>query len=420
MADQGFVGLVNNVLNKELIELQERVSSLEEETISARVTDIILDDTHPEFNNVGGWNGVGTIKFEIINFQTSNKNEKDIAIPLLPYLKNYPLVNEIVYLIKLPNSRIGNITSETSYYYLNSISIWNHPHHNAYPNPTTFTNLPESQEKDYQDIESGSVRRVQDFSTEIPLNSPEVGGTFIEKSNLHPILPFPGDIILEGRFGNSLRLGNTSKSKSTLYNNNWSGAGENGDPITILRNGQPQDVNNEGWTPIIENINKDLSSIYLTSTQSIPLTSSINSFPSISSEKPKEVNAYSGSQIILNSGRLVFNSYNDSIIAISDKSISLSSIQDMGIFSRESNVNISGNFVKLGSQTAEQSLVRGEVFLDKFKALLNQLIILMNSLESEPQLTSASMTQKGVKDEAKDIIKGIENQDYLSTTVKTL
>ena len=44
----------------------------------------------------------------------------------------------------------------------------------------------------------------------------------------------------------------------------------------------------------------------------------------------------------------------------------------------------------------------------------------MNSLESEPQLTSASMTQKGVKDEAKDIIKGIENQDYLSTTVKTL
>ena len=83
-------------------------------------------------------------------------------------------------------------------------------------------------------------------------------------------------------------------------------------------------------------------------------------------------------------------------------------------------MNISGNFVKLGSQTAEQSLVRGEVFLDKFKALLNQLIILMNSLESEPQLTSASMTQKGVKDEAKDIIKGIENQDYLSTTVKTL
>ena len=83
-------------------------------------------------------------------------------------------------------------------------------------------------------------------------------------------------------------------------------------------------------------------------------------------------------------------------------------------------MNISGNFVKLGSQTAEQSLVRGEVFLDKFKALLNQLIILMNSLESEPQLTSASMTQKGVKDEAKDIIKGIENQDYLSSTVKTL
>jgi hypothetical protein len=44
----------------------------------------------------------------------------------------------------------------------------------------------------------------------------------------------------------------------------------NGDPITILRNGQPTKTSPEGWIPITENINNDLSSIYLTSTQKIP------------------------------------------------------------------------------------------------------------------------------------------------------
>jgi hypothetical protein len=42
--------------------------------------------------------------------------------------------------------------------------------------------------------------------------------------------------------------------------------GTNGDPITILRNGQGNQTK-EGWIPIVEDINNDNSSIYLTSTQ---------------------------------------------------------------------------------------------------------------------------------------------------------
>ena len=43
----------------------------------------------------------------------------------------------------------------------------------------------------------------------------------------------------------------------------------------------------DGYLPIIENINKDLSSIYLTSNQSIPLSSSITNNPTIKSNIPR-------------------------------------------------------------------------------------------------------------------------------------
>ena len=42
-----------------------------------------------------------------------------------------------------------------------------------------------------------------------------------------------------------------------------------GNPITILRNGQGRQVNQEGWIPTVEDINRDASSIYLTHGQII-------------------------------------------------------------------------------------------------------------------------------------------------------
>ena len=73
-----------------------------------------------------------------------------------------------------------------------------------------------------------------------------------------------GDNILEGRLGNSIRLGSTSKPL-----NPWSQNGENSDPIIIIRNGQYNNINDETFNPNIEDINNDDSSIYLTSNQNI-------------------------------------------------------------------------------------------------------------------------------------------------------
>ena len=414
----GFAGLNSNLNPTDTTSnLGAQINELLSMHVSGRVKDIILDDTHPDFEEYGEWNGVGTIKFELIDFQTDDRSGNPTAKPFFPQFKTYPLVNEIVYLIKLPNSDIGNQTSSESYYYLNSISIWNHPHHNAYPNLVKETELSPSQQKDYQDIEGGSVRRVTDESTEIQLNSPEIGGTFVEKPNIHPVLPFAGDNIMEGRFGNSIRLGNTSKSKSILYKNNWSGTGQNGDPITILRNGQPMDAGEEGWFPIIENINKDLSSIYLTSYQSIPLKSDFTSYPALS-KSPTSLGAYNRSQVIINSGRLVFNTNMDSIILNSKKSISLSSIEDIGLYSKNGNVTLNGKNIRIGDINAEQSLVLGDVFMEQFKQLLISLSLLMESLTIEPTLGPASLSAQNTKlivDSLKDQIP-----NFLSKISKTL
>jgi hypothetical protein len=202
---------------------------------AVRVKSIILDETHPRFIEAGEWNGLGTIEYDSVS--TPNLFPSTIwplAKPVSPNTKALPLVNEIVYLISLPNTGIGQTTTNKIAYYINTVSIWNHPHHNGYPVNANIP--PPSQQKDYDQSTLGSVRRVTDQSTEIFL-----GKTFIERSNIHPLLPFEGDIIQEGRWGNSIRFGSTVKTKElpSIGLNNWSqGTSTSGDPITIIRNGQ--------------------------------------------------------------------------------------------------------------------------------------------------------------------------------------
>tara|TARA_R110000782_G_scaffold3273_7_gene12137 strand:- start:416 stop:1663 length:1248 start_codon:yes stop_codon:yes gene_type:complete len=407
-----------NFSTKSESSLNNTIPSIDEGFQSFRVKDIILDNTHPKFKQYGEWNGIGTIEFEPITKNSGGDVQNPIATPLVPYLKNYPLVNEIVVIFKLINRNISQTNDTPSFYYLNSLSLWNHPHHNAYPNVIHTDQTPESQTKDYQTIEGGSVRRVSNNSTELNLNSPKIGGTFIEKTNIHPLLPFAGDIIIEGRFGNSLRFGNTAKVKGTIKNN-WSGGNsENGDPITILRNGQPQDSSEEGWIPIVENINKDLGSIYLTSTQQIPLSTGINNFPSITSNKPDTLAGYNKNQVILNSGRLVLNTNTDHIILNSSKSISLSSIEDIGLYSKNGNINLQANSIKLGDVKANQSLVLGDNFIQNFEFLLKSLSILCDTIASEPSLSVSPLAASSTKITIEKILKNIDS--FLSKITKTI
>lgn len=360
--------------------LSSRLNSLDRKFFVGRVTSIVADENSENFTT---WRSIGTIQFEVVNEQTGNNKTNLPATPLSPDIKSYPLLGEQVLIFSAPSSEQGNNSGAVQYYYLSTVSLWNHPHHNAYPNNV-------------------KLERQEEF-----------GGTFVEKANIHPLLPFSGDTILEGRFGNSIRLGNTAKTDSQ-YTNNWSNTGEDGDAIVILRNGQPED-NNPGWEPTTENISEDLSSLYLTSTQQIPVD--VVTDYSAFNAQPEYPTAYSKNQAILNSGRLVLNAQNESVLISGRKNIALSAIEDIGISTRD-NVVLVGNEIKLGSPNANQSLVRGDEFMREFKSLLTNLSLLCSALSSETTLTVASV-QAGL---TKGIIDNVNNltDTFLSQNSKTI
>jgi hypothetical protein len=401
--------------------VQQQINALASNMISARVTDIILDDQHPEFENNGQWGGVGTIFFEAVEGSPSLSSDiPTIATPLIPYLKNYPLVNELVLLFFVPNNSVNLNSNTKQYFYINPISIWNHPHLNAYPNLQSSGQVQPSQQKSYQAIEQGQTRKSSNEEIEYSYNSPLVGGTFIERSNIHSLLAFAGDIITEGRWGNSIRLGSTAKTDSILYGNNWSDTGEDGNPITIIRNGQPDDSSEEGYLPIVENINKDLSSIYLTSNQTIPLNTEITNNPTIKNNIPESIGSYEGSQVLINSNRLVFNTKADSIILNSQSTISLTSINTVGIYSQEGDIVLQSakNNVRLGDSNASQSLVLGDTFMDDFEKLLKKIQSMCQLMQGEPKLYLSTGAAGSVKTQASFMLNNIKN--YKSKIVKSI
>jgi len=350
--------------------IQQALTQIQGAKEIGRVTDIILNSNYPDIEKYGGLNGIGTIFFELNNVQNPGRG---IAKPFYPQLSAYPLVNELVLLFKLPNNNIGRNTSEESYYYINMVSLWNHPHHNAYPNPITSTTLPDSQQKDYQQTEAGSVRRVTDESTEIDLNSPinPSQATFIERTNIHPLLPFAGDIMYQGRWGNSLRFGSTAKPTDINALNGWSEVGENGDPITIIRNGQPSESSDEGWVPITENVNDDLSSIYQTSTQKIPIQVASENYSSYITP-PETPSQYTKPQVIINSDRLVFNAKTDSVLLSAEKSVFLGANSSLN-FNAGNNMVLECSDIKFGDNTANESLILGDTFLDNLDVVFTKL-----------------------------------------------
>ena len=112
------------------------VAQVDKEIISVRVLDIILDDTHPEFEKYGGWNGVGTIFYDTIGIPTGIDNI-NTAYPLSSNQKSYPLINELVPIVFLTSVSSQLDTTRTTAYYLPPINLWNSQHHNALPDPTS-------------------------------------------------------------------------------------------------------------------------------------------------------------------------------------------------------------------------------------------------------------------------------------------
>ncbi len=342
---------------------------------AGRVKSIILNESHPRFEEAGGYTAIGTVEFEPINKLLSSIDSYPLAKPIYTNIKQYPVVGEIIYLLRAPSLGLETSTQDKITYYINVVNIWGSIHQNARPSSIELT-PPASQNNGYEYVAETGISNVQNTEL-IPYS---LGQTFEEKDNINPLQPFEGDVIYEGRWGNSIRLASTTVDKGTNNPvNNWStGEPISGDPITIIRNGQSQ-TQSEGWIPIQENINTDQSSLYLTTTQRIPIQRSalLPSFLNIDANFQKP-------QILLNSDRINLNSKNDSTILTSNKSIVLSAQQYLTLTTRLGGVVVDSSNIKLGGSANDsgyQPALKGDDTVDILKQLVSNLSEVMKVLE---------------------------------------
>ncbi len=345
---------------------QDEIRKLQGSILSARVSSI----------NQEGTGNDGIISVEVLQEVGSTiSNIIPNVLPLFPNYKNYPLINEVVMIVALANSDFQNNFNRLTYYYINPINLWNSQETNPLPLPSQNVKSA-SQNKGYLETEAGNPNKPdsQENTTFKP------GTYFTEKGTVNPLYAFEGDTIIEGRFGNSLRLGNTVPNNIASLNNNWSVTGSLGDPITIISNGLHSE--SPSFNSITEDVNTDKSSIYLTSTQQLPIeVSSQNDYLSYNTA-PTAPSQYNGNQVVLNSGRLLFNSTQDHILLSSAKSINLNTVESVNIDAATQTVIQTPELYLGGIETA-QPVVLGNDLVDLLGKVLTDLEYLTGALQNQ-------------------------------------
>jgi hypothetical protein len=127
--------------------------------------------------------------------------------------------------------------------------------------------------------------------------------------------PYPGDVLIEGRQGQSIRIGGNMSPKNTLVDSI-----NNAKPFILISNGQIKTDN--GIDHIVEDINKDPNSLYFLSDHKSDLVAA-NTKRDSYDLVPLNSDQYIGNQVIINGGRLFFNAKEDSILLSAKESVGL-------------------------------------------------------------------------------------------------
>ncbi len=300
-------------------------------------------------------------------------------------IKNIPVKGEVVMLIKGPTAYNSSLRAGQEYYYTNPVSIQSSVHHNGIPGVTDFSSVNNTQNKK-------ALEGAQDGIANSVKTRLETGKTidpgFPERIDVYPIQPYPGDIIIEGRWGNSIRLGSTVDERRAYSQRPlWKkGLGDTGNPILIISNGTNPDKkpNNEF---ILEDPATDDSSIWMTSGQSIAFTPASNIASSIVNRNidlyVDNVNA--GNQILISSDRILLNAKKQELIGFSGEGIGFSSEKaialDGGIV-----VEMEAPRINLGLNAVSPVLL-GDKTMQWLGDLCDSLASLCSSISKQTHLT---------------------------------
>jgi len=258
-----------------------------------------------------------------IDVQTYGELESRIlsARPANPNIKQIPLIGEHVIIFSALKEDSTDSKKRVQWYYLPAYSIQSALNNNALP---------------------GIARLRGDQEDPSQVYDQPLGESFNEK-RVSPLQPYEGDLLIEGRFSNSIRLGSTVSTNYTI-SPTWTGD-QNGDPIIVISNGH-QDKSNKQFT--IESLDNDQASIYLTSTQKINTLSLSKGLT-----KSRSLTDFNTSQLIGDANRIILRAKSDSIILDTPNRITLNTPD-----------------LRIGSESANHPLVKG----DELKTILADLI----------------------------------------------
>ena len=284
-------------------------SSIIQEAI---VVDTITNDSHAEYSS-DGYN-VGAIKFRFLfTDKYRNNNQLNWAFPLNPNLTDYPLINEIVFIYKSLNR----------FYYNSIINVSNKPVHQAIFGLNTELDTPEGSSNRITRYNSATANPVV-ISSNL---TDKLGKKFVDLPKISRLRSDEGDIIYEGRSGHSIRFGTSWLNKGLFPSSK-----NNQSPNILLRVGaDPTQTPTADFGLVQEDINNDMSSIWVVSDQIIPLKySTVNSSVHQASivNFPKKLD---GNQIVINSDRFVVNSKKDRIMGFALNGINWTSGKDFTV-----------------------------------------------------------------------------------------
>lgn len=273
-------------------------------------------------------------------------------------IKNIPIIGEIVLITKAPTAYSNFLFQGYEYYYTHPISIQSSVHHNSLPAVTGV--LPNNNSRNQETRKDSQSGIPKDSSDNKPKGN-VIDINFPERLDVYPIQPYTGDIILEGRWGQSIRFGSTvDESREYPVKPGWKkGLGDTGNPILIISNGTNPDPNVKKYNEfILEDVDLDDSAIWMTSGQYVKFTPAATTMKSMINRNTDlfKTNNYSGNQIIGASDRIILNAKKQEFVAFAKEGIGLSTDKSVSIDAKNT-IEMEASIINLGVNAEEPALL---------------------------------------------------------------
>jgi hypothetical protein len=306
------------------------------------VEDVILNETHPQYAADGS--NVGMVQVRFIPGDRGVPKEKlNWVSPIDSSIREYPLKNELVLVFyslgRLFYTRRINSTNKTTE------SSWPGLSERFSPQVSTQNRSDSAQLA----AQGGTPYRPWGMKQQFTL-----GDEFSENPNVRMVRPNEGDLIINGRFGNTVRFGSSLFSNPTTpapQPNLLFSVGQSPNKVTSI------DLNNDGTQEQVasgpygltyEDINKDKSSIWMVVDEEIVLNPATKGYDAhLRGSDSSDSTKYTGAQIFVNSDRVILNSKVNELSLFSKKEINLSAVESVTISSAKSVLISADSDIKL-------------------------------------------------------------------------